>query len=244
MAHNENLKNATEECLNRVKNDILKRSEYMNFIQQEKTKNALQVLLKEAEFIRAETLICVAVIRKISFSVITIIGLTVPILASVLSFRLDGDFSVQGDSINSFRILMSAIEANNLILVGVTTGAGAAIVALLRVYLGVMRQIFNFAKYFREILYVEINSLEQSARKLLSWEVWLKEKRSSRFHVGDSDLSAEPILISVSAFLVGSMGVVFAQHNAVLLTLSTIFLLVILLIVAFSLRAMLQVLKN
>jgi hypothetical protein len=157
-------------------------------------------LIKEAEFIRNEALLCIENVRKMAIYSTYIAGFALPIIAGLLSVK-------EGPSgISSVGSLLQAAEKNLLVIQFVCLGVSLTCLAFLRIYVGNFLQIFTFAKYFRDHLTPAINRHAGNPdTELFHWENWLKKHRSkSAFFIGDSDLAAEPILISLYVLAYGA----------------------------------------
>lgn len=161
---------------------------------------AFEALIKEAQFIRDEALLCIETVRKLAVYSTYIAGFALPVVAGLISA------SDQGVKISNANELMSAVQKNLIIIQFVCLAVSLSCVAFLRIYVGSFLQIFNFARYFRQHLTPEIEkvvSYEQA--KLFHWEKWLQEQRKRRLlAVGDSDLAAEPILIALYSLAYGA----------------------------------------
>ena len=151
----------------------------------------LDVLLKEAEFLRAEILACIGRVRYLGLFPVIVGGGAFPVLATILM-----------DGASSGTSLQARVEASHVALQAVMLGVAFASAALLNVYLGVFKQIFAAAAYFRHQLIPAVNEALASLGcpedgRVLGWELWLRNQRAnSRHFAGDSDLKAEPYLIA------------------------------------------------
>jgi len=148
--------------------------------------------VKEAELLRAETLICIEHVRRLALYSTSIAGFAVPVLASLVA--LD-----DGTSLASLSDFVSVMQEEYFIIQFISLGVGLTCLAFLRIYVGSFTQIFTFARYFREYLVPTINAHVGSPEKeVFHWENWLcMNRREKSFFVGDADLSAEPILIAL-----------------------------------------------
>lgn len=149
--------------------------------------------VKEAEFLRAESLVCIEHVRRLAIYSTSIAGFALPVLAGLL------DFGDGVDTISSFAEVVAALEERHVILQFLCLGVSLTCLAFLRIYVGSFTQIFTFAKYFRDYLVPSINALLGSPEKqVFHWENWLGDnRRDNSFFVGDADLSAEPVLIAL-----------------------------------------------
>jgi hypothetical protein len=158
-------------------------------------------LIKEAEFVRSETLLVIENVRRLAVYSTYIAGFGLPIIASLLTV---GDSATQGSPKEA---ILSAMGQNTLIIQFLCLGVSICCLAFLRIYVGNFLQIFNFARYYREYLSPSINKFCHYADlKLLYWEQWLATNRKRHaFAVGDSLLTAEPILIALYSLSYGFM---------------------------------------
>lgn len=172
--------------------------------------NALifQALIKEAEFIRSETLLCIDKVRQLTVYCTSIAGFALPVIASFIVAK-DG-----GLALNSATNVFQAIEKNHLVIQFICVGICFTCIAFLRIYVGLFKQIFTFAKYFRDHLSPSINNhVGNPMTKLFFWEDWLKTNRSKKsLFIGDIDLAAEPLLMSLYIVLYGSGFVLIGHH--------------------------------
>ena len=157
----------------------------------------LQSHFKEAEFLRAEALICIEHVRRLALYSTSIAGFAVPVLAALLELE-DGS-----ERIVTIQDFVNAMQEEYFVIQLVCLGVALSCLAFLRIYVGSFTQIFNFARYFREYLIPAINERVGSPEKeVFHWEIWLGINRRKRpFFVGDADLSAEPILIALYVFV-------------------------------------------
>jgi len=165
------------------------------------TRAIFEAHMKEAEFLRAESLLCIEHVRRLAIYATTIAGFALPVLASLLDFK---NGATSNTSIMAF---VAALEGRHTIIQFVCLGVGLTCLALLRIYVGSFSQIFTFAKYFRDYLVPSLNALVGKPEKqVFHWENWLgKNRRKKSFFVGDADLSAEPVLIAL--YVIVYMGV-------------------------------------
>ncbi len=184
---------------------------------------ALDVFLKEAEFLRSEALQCIANVRKFALTATFIAGASLPVIASLLTYGYRPAGIGATNPVLAPIGIEATLQQNGIILAAVCIGVSAACAALLLIYVGTFRQIFNFAKYFREVLKPAVNRLILGAEPdpstadvlpLLHWETWLQDQRKKGFiHAGDSELAAEPILIIVYVILFSALAVFFGYHS-------------------------------
>ena len=169
----------------------------------------LGALLKEYEFLRAEQLMCIGRVRYLAMFAIGIAGASLPAIATIIASKESGPLNGIGEIVKDRGLLLQ------LIALGVSLCA----CALLQIYIGVFKQIFAFATYFRVVLVPDINATaarlsEQPEAQIFQWEVWLqKERERSTLHKADTDLEAEPILISAVAVVYMLAGLAISAHT-------------------------------
>lgn len=168
----------------------------------------LQILLKDAEFIRSEALLCISKVRHLAVFSIGMAGAVLPLFAVMLTRNPSSDIWI---------VILENSEVISLIMVGVVLCS----LAILQIYIGVFKQIFSFAAYFRDVLIPDINSTLQLLNpfevntQVMRWEIWLRDLRSaSASYTADSDLRAEPILIA-------SVSIIYALLILALATLKS-----------------------
>jgi hypothetical protein len=210
----------------------------------EREKNILSVHLKEAELLRNESLLCIALIRRINITVVTIIGVALPAIAGIMSRQFEGGSrTAEGGGFS----LMPLDAQTRDIIFGICLGAGIACAALLRIYVGIFKQIFNFARYFRKVLIPNINAIlsMSSSRDVFRWEFWLQDqRRDGPLSLGDSDLYAEPALISLVTLFFGIVAFVVARSDDSLFPVAVIFLGFLLLTCVLSCLSIYRVLND
>lgn len=152
-------------------------------------------LLKEADLLRAETLLCIGHVRRMTGFVTSIAGAGIPLLAAILNIGSGAEKM----SIGSIADLNKVIMLNSIVVQSITLSISITCLAFLRIYLGIFMQIFTIAEYFRDHLIGEINKLvliDENNQKVFYWEQWLRSSRSkNNFNVGDFDLAIEPYLM-------------------------------------------------
>jgi|GEM_PF-3970133 len=200
-----------------------------------------QAYLKEAEFLRSEALQCIDVVRRITVFATSIAGAALPILAGLITPK-DGTLTI-----TTFDQFLKAISANHLLVQFVCLGVSLTSFALLRIYLGSFLQIFNFARYFREYLVPALNDHIGAGQhaQVMHWENWLKANRNaSKLNVGDADLAAEPILMSLYCILYAAMFAVVGYYSNTFPATSIIISLVIFLLVGLTISKFRNVLAD
>lgn len=176
----------------------------------------LTVLLKEYELIRAEQLLCIARVRYLAMFAIGIAGAALPAIATIIAAKDFGGADFVGE----------VIKQRSLLLQFIMVGVSLCAVALLQIYIGVFKQIFAFAEYFRVILIPDVNATlkqigQSTSPNVFQWEVWLQRERSrSTLHKADSDLEAEPILISAVSMIYMSACIGVSWYSKSLFELS------------------------
>lgn len=186
-------------------------------------------LIKEAELLRAEVLLCISNVRRITGFVASIAGAGIPLLAALINV---GPTSEAPVSIATMEQLNDAILTNAVIVQMVTISIAVVCTAFLLTYVGIFMQIFMIARYFREHLTIEINALvaqSTDGRPVFYWENFLTGSRSRRgLNVGDLELAIEPVLMatfSVGYALVASY-VSYFSTNAMITHSIAVFVLI------------------
>jgi len=186
----------------------------------EQRRAALDVLLKEAEFLRDESLQCIGNVRKLALTATYIAGFSLPLMASFLTYGWTPETATLSPSTTLAPLgIEKTLQQNGIILESICIGVSTACAALLLIYVGTFKQIFNFARYFRELLTPSVHRLifgEQGDATtgtpipLFYWESWLQiQRKKGLAHAGDSELAAEPILIMVYIIVFSCLSVVF-----------------------------------
>ena len=206
------------------------------------TKESLvfQALLKEAEFLRSETLLCIDYVRKLTIYSTSIAGFTLPVIGSFIGIK------EESISLMSPMSIVNAIEKNHLIIQFICLGSSLTCVAFLRIYLGVFMQIFTFAKYFRVHISPYANEkFGNGDGKIFYWEDWLKTHRKKKsLFIGDIDLAVEPILMSLYILLYGAIAVFIGWYFQSFPITSYIVGLSILLIIENTIMKFIRILKD
>lgn len=122
----------------------------------EQEKLRFEALLKEAELVRDESLLCIDKIRKLAIIAVGISGASLPIIASLLTNNLSDDTPNNGVS------LAQRFEQNSIIIQFLCFGISAVCAAILQIYVGIFKQIFSFAKYQRQVISPNLNQLESA----------------------------------------------------------------------------------
>ncbi len=138
--------------------------------------------MKEAEFLRAEALICIEHVRRLALYATSIAGFTLPVLAALLEIE-DGAAVMlsMGD-------VLEALNEEYLIIQFICLGVALSCLAFLRIYVGSFTQICNFARYFREYLVPAINAqLGSPEKEVFHWENWLGYSRRINPETGTID---------------------------------------------------------
>jgi hypothetical protein len=158
--------------------------------------------LKEAEFLRTETLQCIALVRRMTGYVTSIAGAGLPVLATILNIGPDSN-----RGISNFSDLKSAMAENSVLVEIVAISIAFTALIFLRIYMGIFTQIFIIARYMREHLRPELQKLTGGTESsVFMWEDWLATlRKSKRFNVGDIDLALEPVLIALYSCLYASL---------------------------------------
>ena len=172
--------------------------------------HVLSALMKEAELLRGEALACIAHVRQLALNSTYIAGFALPVIAGL--FNLSSSQTATSAAPTLSMMIQRTGGAIQLICFGVCFTC----VAILHIYAGSFLQIFTFAKYFREHLIPSFNAVVNYPEvKLFYWEDWLKANRKIKnWFIGDIDLFAEPVLISlyVLAYGAGFVGLGFKLH--------------------------------
>jgi hypothetical protein len=195
--------------------------------------------MKEAEFLRAESLMCISRVRYLGLFAIGLGGAALPVLATILT-----EGAMANEAFGA-RVQRQVI-AVQIILFGVTLAA----TALMQIYVGVFKQIFTFAAYFRRSLVPDLNHTlrrldpSRSSAPVMAWELWLQtERAAAKLHVGDSDLRAEPLLIGLVSLIYASASLVTSLYTRMYLALSIILLAVTLAFIVRNLMTLTRILK-
>ena len=154
-------------------------------------------LLKEAELVRNESLLCIDKIRRLAIIAVGISGASLPIIASLLTDNISDDTS------NNAVSLAQRLEQNAIIIQFLCFGISGVCAAILQIYVGIFKQIFSFAKYQRQVISPNLNQLVgNNGPKIFQWEIWLQSERQMKTRVvGDLDLMVEPYLIAFCALI-------------------------------------------
>ncbi len=162
-------------------------------------KARLDTLIKEAELLRAESLLCIGNVRRMTGFVTSIAGAGIPLLAAILNI---GNSKT---TIFDLESLTNIILQNAALIQIITLCIAFTCVAFFRIYLGIFLQIFMIAKYMRDIISTKITKIlnDSDSSEILPyldffyWEKWLKNSRNENKHnVGDVDLAIEPMLMA------------------------------------------------
>jgi hypothetical protein len=125
---------------------------------EERGKQTVAVLLKEAEFLRNEMLLSMSAIRTLLTATITFIGALLTITAGFMAFKASekgitvnvvGDIAKSGEKPVQFGQL---VVANRWPLWIVSTVAVITCMAFLRVHVGSLAGIFYAAVYYRDFI--------------------------------------------------------------------------------------------
>lgn len=153
----------------------------------------LQVLLKDADFLRAEALFCIGRVRYVALFSIAIAGAALPAMATVIG---SGDHGNLG--------MLEIVRLKALPLQVISLGVSLSGACLLQIYIGVFKQIFSFSAYFRAALIPDINRTLAALipgkvhSPVFQWENWLQRKRlESVYYAAHIELNAEPALIAL-----------------------------------------------
>ena len=191
----------------------------------EQDKLKFEALLKEAELVRDESLLCIDKIRKLAIIAVGVSGASLPIIASLLTINISDDIP------NNAANLVQRLEQNSIIIQFLCFGIGAVCAAILQIYVGIFKQIFSFAAYQRQVISPNLNQLVgNNDPKVFQWEIWLQSERQMQTRVvGDSDLMAEPYLIALCAFIFVGAGIVLSLFFQIFVYGTSVFTILIML---------------
>ncbi|WP_417283539.1 hypothetical protein [Comamonas sp.] len=200
----------------------------------------LGAIVKDYEFIRAEQLICIGRVRYIAMFSVALAGAALPAIATVLAAGATPDTDI-----------LKVVINRALVLQIITIGISLCAASLLQIYVGVFKQIFSFAAYFRIMLVPEVNKCLAALgpgipnSPVLSWELWLQnQRRDSKWYTADLDLKAEPILIAAVSIGYMALALVVSFHSNTLVLPCSAASIALLIFMGLKARSLLLVLSE
>jgi hypothetical protein len=181
----------------------------------ERDKQIVAAILKEAEFIRNEILQSSAASRDVLMKTIVFVGVILTIVSGLLAFK------VQEKGLP----LKQVISANRWLLWVISQIVVLTCVAFLRIYVASAAGIAAAAAYYRDALQPRLNKvLDTQGGPVLNWENWLRERNSNRKdmlrRLPSEDLFMVPFFIWLLGvgFAAGALRLTSAGENAFVLS--------------------------